>query len=153
MALVISKRDGRREEFRRDKLMAGIVKACAKRPIPMKDIERLVEEIEADLQSLGRSEIPSSLLGQLVMERLKRLDRVAYIRFASVYQDFKDIDSFEQAVRELRAEAITVNEPVAPFAIARPLEPAEEASGQLSFLSAVGESQPRAKGRRPHAHT
>jgi len=107
-ALMVAKRDGRREEFRRDKLMAGIIKACAKRPIPLKEIERLADDIESELQRLGHAEIPSSRLGEMVMERLKRLDWVAYIRFASVYRDFKDVDSFEQAVKELKAEPAPV---------------------------------------------
>ena len=126
-ALVVAKRDGRREEFRRDKLVAGVVKACAKRPVSMKEIERLVDDIEGELQSLGHAEIPSSRVGEMVMERLKRLDRVAHIRFASVYRDFDDIDSFEQAVRDLRTEA--------------PAEKVADETGQLSFL-------PPAKGRR-----
>ena len=131
-ALMVAKRDGRREEFRRDKLMAGIIKACAKRPIPLKEIERLVDDIESELQRLGHAEIPSSRLGELVMERLKRLDSVAYIRFASVYRDFKDVDSFEQAVKELKAQP--------------PPEPT--AGDQLSLLPpAANGTAPRRRGR------
>lgn len=103
-ALWVGKLDGRREEFNRDKLLSGIVKACAKRPIPAKEIEKVVEDLESRFQALGRAEIPSDLIGEMVMERLKELDRVAHVRFASVYRDFQDIESFEQAVADLRHE-------------------------------------------------
>jgi len=138
MALLVAKRDGRREEFRRDKLTAGIVKACAKRPVSLKEIERMVDDVEGVLQSLGHAEIPSSRLGEIVMERLKRLDRVAYIRFASVYRDFEDIESFEQAVQDLRSEESAKEEAVG--------EPAPE-TAQLSFLP-PGERSPARRGRR-----
>ena len=99
-ALMVIKRDNRREEFDRDKLASGIRKACAKRPIPAHAIEDLAEDIEGDLQ--GHSEVTASQIGEAVMEKLKGLDRVAYIRWASVYRDFQDIDSFEEAVKDLR---------------------------------------------------
>ena len=101
-ALMVAKRDGRREEFNRDKLTGSIVKACVKRPLPTGTIDKLVDDIEADLQRLGRAEILSSRLGEMVMERLRGLDRVAYIRFASVYRDFADIESFKQEVEALQ---------------------------------------------------
>ena len=101
--LVVSKRDDRREEFDREKLIGGIRKACAKRPIASRTIEKLVEDIEAELQQVGPGEVPSDYIGEMVMERLKSLDRVAYIRYASVYRDFQDIESFEAAVNDLRA--------------------------------------------------
>ena len=103
-ALMVSKQDNRREEFDRDKLTSGIRKACAKRPIPSRTIEKMVEDIETELQHLGQVEVPTNILGSMVMERLKRLDRVAYIRYASVYTDFQDIESFEQAVQDLRED-------------------------------------------------
>ena len=101
-ALMVSKRDSRREEFNREKLTAGIRKACAKRPVDSRTIEKVVEDIEAELHHLGRAEVPTTVLGEMVMERLKNLDRVAYIRYASVYRDFDDIESFERAVKDLR---------------------------------------------------
>lgn len=101
--LVVSKRDDRREEFDREKLIGGIRKACAKRPIASRTIEKLVEDIESELQQVGQGEVPSDYIGEMVMERLKSLDRVAYIRYASVYRDFQDIESFEAAVNDLRA--------------------------------------------------
>ncbi len=99
-ALMVTKRDNRREEFDREKLASGVRKACAKRPVPAHAIERMVEDIEGELQ--GRGEVATSVIGEAVMEQLRNLDRVAYIRYASVYRDFQDIESFEQAVKDLR---------------------------------------------------
>lgn len=101
-APMVTKRDNRREEFDREKLAGGIRKACAKRPVPAHRIEQMVEEIEGELHGLGQGEVATSIIGETVMERLKNLDRVAYIRYASVYRDFQDIESFEQAVKDLR---------------------------------------------------
>ena len=98
-ALMVSKHDGRREEFNREKLIVGIRKACTKRPISSRTIEKMVEDVEAELQHLGQVDVPTSILGSKVMERLMKLDRVAYIRFASIYQDFQQIESFEHAVQ------------------------------------------------------
>lgn len=103
-ALMVSKQDNRREEFNREKLVTGIRKACAKRPIASRTIEKMVEDIETELQHLGQGEVPSMIVGEMVMERLKNLDRVAYIRYASVYRDFQDIESFERAVKDLRED-------------------------------------------------
>ena len=103
-ALMVSKQDNRREEFNRDKVIQGIRKACTKRPISSRTIEKMAEDVESELQHLGHAEVPSSVIGAMVIERLKDLDRVAYIRYASVYRDFQDIESFEQAVNELREE-------------------------------------------------
>ena len=103
-ALMVSKHDGRREEFNREKLIVGIRKACTKRPISSRTIEKMVEDVESELQHLGQVDVPTSILGSMVMERLMKLDRVAYIRFASIYQDFQQIESFEQAVQDLREE-------------------------------------------------
>lgn len=103
--LLVSKRDGRREEFSREKLLSGLRKACAKRPVPGAVIEGLVDEIESGLAQRSNAEIPASDLGTIIMERLREIDRVAYIRYASVYRDFQDIESFEKAVRDLRDES------------------------------------------------
>ena len=103
-ALMVSKHDGRREEFNREKLIVGIRKACTKRPISSRTIEKMAEDVEAELQHLGQVDVPTSILGSMVMERLMKLDRVAYIRFASIYQDFQQIESFEHAVQDLREE-------------------------------------------------
>ena len=101
-ALLVAKSDGRREEFNRDKLTSGIIKACTKRPVPYSQIESMVADIEANLHNLGSSEVLSDKLGHMVMEHLRGLDRVAYVRFASVYRDFQDIESFEEVVKDLR---------------------------------------------------
>ena len=100
--LMVAKGDGRREEFNRDKLTAGVLKACTKRPVPYREVEKLVEDVESELQRLGQAEVHSSIIGDMVMERLRKLDRVAYIRFASIYRDFQDIESFEEAVKDLK---------------------------------------------------
>jgi len=100
--LIVIKKDGRREEFSREKLITGIRKACAKRPVSSETIEKLVDEIETELHRLGRVEIPTSVIGDMVMERLRHLDGVAYIRFASVYRAFADV---EEVKREADAYA------------------------------------------------
>lgn len=104
-SLMVSKQDNRREEFNREKLISGIRKACTKRPVASRTIDKMVEDIEAELQHLGHMEVSTTGLGTMVMERLRELDRVAYIRYASVYRAFQDIESFEEAVRDLRDEA------------------------------------------------
>ncbi len=102
-ALQVIKRDGRREDFNREKLARSIRMACAKRPLPMGAVEKIVEELETELQKLGRAEVPTSLIGDMVMDRLRKLDRVAYVRFASVYRDFADIENFRQEIETLLA--------------------------------------------------
>ena len=102
-AVQVVKRDERREEFSREKLAASIRKASGKRPLPVNAIDKLAGEVETEVQHLGRAEISSSLIGEMVMERLKALDRVAYIRFASVYRDFADIDNFRDEIESLMA--------------------------------------------------
>jgi len=103
--LMVSKQDNRREEFNREKLISGIRKACTKRPVASRTVDKLVEDIEAELQHMGNAEVSTTVLGTMVMDRLRKLDRVAYIRYASVYRAFQDIESFEEAVRDLRDDA------------------------------------------------
>ena len=98
----VIKKDGRRESFDRDKIVAGLLKACEKRPIARETIERAADEISLALMHTESKEVPSSEIGRLVMERLKGLDNVAYIRFASVYRAFEDIASFEAELAELK---------------------------------------------------
>ena len=100
-SLFVVKKDQRREEFNKDKLLAGIRKACEKRPLPAGAVDRLVDDIEAELYQLGRAEVASSMIGDMVMERLRSLDYIAYIRFASVYRDFTDITDLKQEVDTL----------------------------------------------------
>ena len=99
--LQVVKRDERREEFDRGKLRTSLLKACAKRPLPTGRIDKVVEDISADLTDLGRSEIPSRTIGEMVMEKLQEMDWVAYIRFASVYRDFRDIETFREEIDAL----------------------------------------------------
>ena len=99
--MMVVKRDGRREEFQREKLYSSLTKACAKRPLPVGRIDKVVDEIERQLTESGRAELTSRAIGELVMERLSELDRVAWIRFASVYRDFRDIESFREAIDDL----------------------------------------------------
>jgi transcriptional repressor NrdR len=99
--LVVTKHDGRTESFNPEKLRKGIALAIAKRPVTGDQVDRTVEEIEAELRSAKRREVPAGLIGALVMEKLKALDHVAYIRFASVYRDFTSASSFQDEVKEL----------------------------------------------------
>lgn len=98
---MVVKRDGRREEFDPDKLAHGVRKACAKRPISMEDLERLVDQVESKVQRMGKAEISSQVVGDLVMERLKGLDELAYILFASVYLPLTDLESMKEEVDRL----------------------------------------------------
>ena len=100
--IMIIKKDGSRQAFDRDKLMNGIIKACEKRPVALADIERVVDSIERGLNNMMEKEVKSTFLGELVMEQLKDLDEVAYVRFASVYREFKDVDSFYEEILNLK---------------------------------------------------
>ncbi len=100
-ALVVVKRDRRRQEFNREKLRQSIQVACTKRPISADTIERVVEQVEAEMRARDVAEIPSSVIGDLVMDKLRQIDQVAYIRFASVYRQFADISSFADELRSL----------------------------------------------------
>jgi transcriptional repressor NrdR len=99
--LYVIKKDGRREDFDRQKLVTGLMKATTKRPIPRGDVERIVDEIEGELRTRGKVEIPSREVGELVMDRLRGLDQVAYIRFASVYRDFMDLQEVRSEIDQL----------------------------------------------------
>jgi transcriptional repressor NrdR len=102
---MVSKQDNRREEFNREKLASGIRKACTKRPVASRTVDKMVEDIETELSQMSNAEVSTTVLGTMVMERLRELDRVAYIRYASVYRAFQDIESFEEVVRDLRDES------------------------------------------------
>ena len=101
MPLMIAKRDGRREAFSSDKLERSLQTACAKRPLEVGAISKMVVDIENELHKLSKAEVEARVLGEMCIERLKVLDRVAYIRFASVYRDFQDVDSFTREVEAL----------------------------------------------------
>jgi transcriptional repressor NrdR len=101
MDLLVAKHDGRRESFNSEKLRTGITLAIKKRAVTAEQIDRIVEEIEAELRSAKTREVSANLIGALVMEKLKAIDHVAYIRFASVYRDFTDVESFRKEVKQL----------------------------------------------------
>jgi len=101
--VMLIKKDGRREQFDRAKIISGLRKACEKRPIPSGAVEAMADEIEASVSALNKAEVPSTVVGELVMDRLKTLDHIAYIRFASVYRAFADVDELEAELEALRA--------------------------------------------------
>ena len=102
-AVAVIKKDGRREEFDRAKIISGVRKACEKRPIPSGAVEALADEVEQAVFALNKAEVASADIGELVMARLKALDHIAYIRFASVYRAFADVDELEQELEALKA--------------------------------------------------
>lgn len=97
--LMIIKKDGRREEFNRDKIRSGITKACEKRNVSMNSIEDFLDELEQELRETGKKEISSAVVGERVINRLHDLDEIAYVRFASVYREFKDVNDFVQELK------------------------------------------------------
>lgn len=101
VALYVVKKDGRREEFSREKLLAGLRKACEKRPLPAGALEALAADLESSLYQGNEPEVPSTMIGELVMERLRTLDPIAYVRFASVYRQFTDIDALREELEAL----------------------------------------------------
>lgn len=98
---MVIKKDGSREAFDRSKVLNGIIKACEKRPVSMAEIEHIVDEIERGLNNMMQKEIESKIIGEVIMEHLKELDEVAYVRFASVYRQFKDVNTFVQEIQKL----------------------------------------------------
>ena len=124
MQLMIAKRDGRREAFSTDKLERSLQTACAKRPLKIGAISKMVIDIENELHKLAKAEIEARVLGEMCIERLKLLDRVAYIRFASVYRDFQDVDSFTKEVKALT-------------------DPSDDDNGSKSQLRLIDDDVPR----------
>ncbi len=101
LPVMVIKRDGRRESYDREKVLAGVRKACEKRPIPAASVDALVQDVSRDVFNTLLQEIPSTQIGEMVMRHLKNLDEVAYVRFASVYRQFKDINSFMDALKNM----------------------------------------------------
>lgn len=99
--LIIIKKDNNREQYNRGKIESGVLRACYKRPVSAEDIQRTVNSIETKIFSLEEKEIPSSAIGEIVMEELKNLDEVAYVRFASVYREFKDVNTFMDELKKI----------------------------------------------------
>ena len=101
MPLIVIKKDNNREQYSRQKIENGIIRACYKRPVPTEKIQQAVNNIETKVFSLEEKEIPSSVVGELVMDELKDLDEVAYVRFASVYREFKDVNTFMDELKKI----------------------------------------------------
>ncbi|PYZ93721.1 transcriptional regulator NrdR [Salipaludibacillus keqinensis] len=99
--LIVVKKDGNREEFSREKLLRGLIRACEKRPVPLEKLETITDDVEKDIRNKGLSEVNSDQIGEEVMEYLAQVDDVAYVRFASVYRQFKDINVFVDELKEL----------------------------------------------------
>ena len=102
--VVVVKKDKSREAFDRNKLLNGLLRACEKRPVPLETLERIVDEIETLLQNSLDREVPSTLIGTYALDKLKKVDEVAYVRFASVYREFKDINTFMDELNKIKAE-------------------------------------------------
>ena len=98
---MVVKRDGRREKFDRQKILEGLLKACEKRPVPMPKLAEVVDEVESRLSDNAEREISTTQVGEFIMERLRNLDKVAYVRFASVYRDFQDVEAFLVELKDL----------------------------------------------------
>ncbi len=103
--LCIVKKDGRRESFDRDKLLHGLVRACEKLAVPLESLERAVDHIEDRLRQTGQGEFPSKAVGEYAMEELRKIHKVAYVRFASVYREFTDLANFDEEIRRLGSES------------------------------------------------
>lgn len=131
--LQIVKRDGRREDFSREKLLAGFRRACTKLPIPVAELDALVDDIQARITADGRAEVSSALIGELAMDALRQLDHIAYIRFASVYRSFSDIQTLKEAVEALEQGRV---------------QSAEAQSLQLSLIEESESQEPHALGVR-----
>ena len=99
--LIIIKKDNTREQYSRMKIENGVIRACYKRPVPAEEIERMIDRIETEVFSLEEKEIPSHVIGEMVMDGLKDLDEVAYVRFASVYREFKDVNTFMDELKKI----------------------------------------------------
>ena len=104
LPMVVIKKDGSRQSFERGKVLGGMIRACEKRPVPLADLERLADEIEQNLQNALEREVNTAVIGEQVMEKLKGVDEVAYVRFASVYRQFKDINTFMSELTNLLEE-------------------------------------------------
>jgi transcriptional repressor NrdR len=147
-AVVLLKKDGRREAFDRAKVVAGVRKACEKRPIPSGAVEAVADEVERAVFAMNRAEVPSSTVGELVMERLKTLDHIAYIRFASVYRAFADVDELEQELEALKAGWRRPDIPPDQLALLPDLTPKAGAARILRVRRSKTEDQPERKERK-----
>ncbi|MBC6975487.1 MULTISPECIES: transcriptional regulator NrdR [unclassified Bacillus (in: firmicutes)] len=99
--LIVVKKEGTREEFNKEKILRGLIKACEKRPVSLKQLEEVTQKVERELRNLGISEVKSDMIGEIVMEALRDIDDVAYVRFASVYRQFKDLNVFIEELKDI----------------------------------------------------
>lgn len=104
LPMVVVKKDGSRQSFDRQKVLSGMIRACEKRPVPLAELEEIAADIEQDLQNSMEREVSTESIGEKVMDRLKNVDQVAYVRFASVYRQFKDIDTFMSELNKLLSD-------------------------------------------------
>ncbi len=102
--VVVVKKDGTRQQFDKDKLLNGLVRACEKRPVSLRQLEGIVDAVESEIYNIGKREITTNDIGEIVMSRLKNLDDVAYVRFASVYRQFKDVSTFMEELQKILKE-------------------------------------------------
>ena len=102
--VVVVKKDGARQQFDKDKLLNGLVRACEKRPVSLRQLEGIVDAVESEIYNIGKREITTNDIGEIVMSRLKNLDDVAYVRFASVYRQFKDVNTFMEELQKILKE-------------------------------------------------
>lgn len=100
--LIVIKKNQEREAYDRNKILNGMVRSCYKRKVPMEDLEKATKEIEIEINHLNLKEVPSSLIGEIIMEKLKEIDKVAYVRFASVYKEFQDVSSFYDEIEKIK---------------------------------------------------
>ena len=101
MPIIVIKKDENREPYDREKIVSGIVRSCHKRPVSLSQINQMVDEIETQIFNSGEKEIPTTKIGMIVMDKLKKLDEVAYVRFASVYREFKDVNTFLEEINKI----------------------------------------------------
>ena len=99
--LIVVKKEGMREEFNKEKILRGLIKACEKRPVSLKQLEEITQHVERELRNSGMSEVKSDMIGEMVMEELRDIDDVAYVRFASVYRQFKDLNVFIEELKDI----------------------------------------------------
>lgn len=107
--LLVIKKNGTREEFNREKILRGLIRSCEKRPVAMEQVEKIVDEVENQIRGLGENEISSAIIGEYIMEKLADIDEVAYIRFASVYRQFKDMNVFLKELQEFERKKAEKN--------------------------------------------
>lgn len=105
--LLVIKKDGKRESYDREKIIKGLLRSCEKRPVSLMEIEQIADDVEYKIRAMGLQEVKTAKIGQLTMNRLKKKDKIAYIRFASVYRDFTDISSFEDEISRLTEKVLS----------------------------------------------